>query len=84
MTRTEPEWDADSRDQAMGLEMYEDGLCKSCRMPRSVCHAPENSDRFAAEGPDRCHATTAVVAARERHGETNQPQALNWVPVLRD
>ncbi len=84
MTRTEPEWDDATRDAALALEAHEADLCSSCGMPRSVCHAPENADRFRAEGPDRCHATTAVIAARERHGETNQPQALNWLPVLQD
>ena len=84
MTRRDPEWTQADRDVAMALEDYEAQRCGSCGLPKSICHAKENSDRFVAEGPDRCHATTAVIAARERHGETNQPQALNWVPVLRD
>lgn len=84
MTRREPEWDQWSRDAAIALEMHEDGLCGSCGLPRSICHDPKNAGRFRAEGPDRCHASTAVMIAQERHGETNQPKALSWQPVLID
>lgn len=66
----------------MSLELYEAGLCGSCGLPRHVCHDPDTE--WVAEGPDRCHATTAVIRAKERHGDTNQPQALSWQPVKRD
>lgn len=85
MTRTEPEWDDLDRDIAVGLEMHEAGICGSCGYPRSVCQSADNEFRFEADGPYRCHATTAMEKARERHitKDTDAPRALSWVPLLK-
>lgn len=82
MTRREPEWNQAARDAAMALEEHEADRCGSCGMPRSVCQSADQE--FTADGPYRCHATTAVMVAKERHGETAQPEALHWIPVPRD
>lgn len=66
----------------VALEIYEATLCGLCELPRRICQDPNR--KWAGDGPYRCHASTAVMAAQERHGETNQPKALHWQPVELD
>jgi hypothetical protein len=53
-------------------------------MPKHVCQDNANEFAFGADGPYRCHATTAVLRAQQRHGETEHDRALHWVPVMRE
>jgi len=84
VTTTEVEWDDVTRTHAMALELHRLNL-HDCGLPLSVCQAAENEFEFEAEGPYRCHATTAVVKAHERLGDdVEAPRALEFVPRLRN
>lgn len=52
-------------------------------MPKEICQSSDNEFAFTADGPFRCHATTAVLRAQQRLGEAEHDRALSWAPVLR-
>lgn len=59
----------------LALDAYRAQLCPSCGRPLSVCTDPESDGKWQVPAPTRCHATTAVLIAREQN--TNpQPGAL--------
>lgn len=69
----ETEWDEEQQGWMLALQLYRDGLCPSCGMPREVCMAIENDGRFKATAT-RCHATDARIMAAERAQKQNVPR----------
>lgn len=78
----EPEWDAATRDLALGLDDVD--LCPACGGPAFLCQDPDREFDWSVPPPVRCHRKTAL--ARVQRGFTEQtnpiPEALTWRVVL--
>ncbi|HEY1179556.1 MAG TPA: hypothetical protein VGF17_25660 [Phytomonospora sp.] len=84
-TMAEPEWDADTRDLVIALEVDLE-LCPRCGQPAEICQDPERQFDWQAGAPVRCHATTALREAQAKVSEETNPHtdALIWPLQLRD
>lgn len=61
---------------------YKSGICPVCGYPKEICQAAENSNKFAANPPSRCHATTALKRF-QKDNEYEYPEALIWSAELK-
>ena len=69
----ESEWDEQQQGWMLALQLYRDGLCPSCGLPREVCMDIANDGKFKAT-PMRCHATDARLMAAERAHKEKVPR----------
>jgi hypothetical protein len=75
VTTVDAEWDDQTRDVAMSLQLYEESLCPLCKRPSHNSHDPDNQFNWRPRPPTRCHATTAVLAQQAGFTEETNPQA---------
>lgn len=83
-TLAEPEWDAASRDLAIGHAKWD--RCPVCSGPAYLCQDPALQFDWKATDPTRCHRTTALRAAQKGVTEETNPHldALVWGTTLRE
>lgn len=62
----------------LALTAWEDGICPSCGMQKSVCQDPGTEWTARATGPYRCHVTTAIKRAQKNYAKSEHPEALMW------
>jgi hypothetical protein len=72
----EPEWDDQQQGWMLALAALEDGLCPICGRPKRICSDPDSEGRWQVPAPTRCHATTALVIARQQYLKQPQAEAL--------
>lgn len=66
----------------LSLAEFKAGLCPICGYPKEICQAPENSTKFAASPPSRCHAT-AALRRFQKENEYEYPDSLIWSAQLK-
>lgn len=66
----------------LSLTDYRAGLCPICGYPKEVCQAAENANKFVADLPSRCYATTALRQF-QKDREYEYPDALVWSAGIR-
>jgi hypothetical protein len=83
-TMAEPEWDEQTRNQALAYELAP--LCPACGGPAEECQDPEREFDWQVPPPVRCHRKTALGHAQR--GVTEQsnpvPEALLWRVVSKE
>lgn len=80
----EAEWDEQQRAWMVALAQHEDSLCPNCGRPLSICTAESAEGNVEVPPPTRCHFTTRVMQARKAYEKSQYPQALMFLPRLRD
>lgn len=83
-SRPEPEWDEEQVAWFLHLAEWEDGLCPSCGMQKSVCQDPMAEWNIDVPAPTRCHVTTAVKRAQKGYAKSEIPEALLFGARMRD
>lgn len=70
--RDDGTWSDRDRIMALGLTLYERGLCSGCGMHRSVTHGDHNVGRLEA-GEEICHGCEVVESARDATKKDTYP-----------
>lgn len=78
MTEVEPEWDEQSRAEAITLLDLEADTCSGCGQPLSESTTDEAFGGYQAVGPVRCNGCFALIHSQKEHRELPHFHALRW------
>lgn len=51
---------------ALGLQVYEDGICRGCGQPRTESHSDANVGAYEVHGPI-CHGCASIDEHKQAH-----------------
>lgn len=79
VTRESP-WDDTSRERALKLTEYEEGLCTcGCGLPVKVAHDPEQAKKLGFIVHEyTCFAQKAIAQHRRKKDEKNEKSSPGW------
>ena len=77
-------WTAKDRTVALGLAVYEAGLCKGCGHPLDDTYTEGAERAYEVPPPHRCHACTALHKGMDGYDSAPVPQALHFGVRLKD
>lgn len=78
VTEVEPEWDEQSRAEAIALLDVEADTCSGCGQPLSETLRPEAVGGYKVGLPARCHACDALRHAQKDYVELDHFHALRF------
>jgi hypothetical protein len=77
-TLAEPEWDEQTRAEAMALAVYQSTLCPVCGGPTAECQDPGTEDVWLPDLPIRCNKRVAYNQAEKPYSDDPNASALAY------
>lgn len=78
MTEVEPEWDEQSRAEAIQLIDLEADTCSGCGHPLSETTRPDAAGEYVAGLPARCHACDTLFHRQKDYVDVPHLHALRF------